>query len=383
MKRICPVCSGNEWSAYFHSKNGKIMTGDQRIGEGKLDKVICNGCGVVSNKDQFTDQELETLYGEEYELNTYGREEHLFFTENGPIPRSQVFADWITPHFNISQGKATEVGCGEGLLLQKMQKNLPEIKFKGIDGSAKAISLAKAKKLDVRQALILNKDDVIEQSDVIFLMNVIEHVEDLDGTIEALKNSITEKGRIIFCLPIQEFGGYDIVFAEHVWHFTTEHFKKVLNNNGLSTIHQDSKHPINHGIGLFVCEKSVSKVDTSTPNETLTLSNTRDYWNRCFNEFNELIEGKNLGRVAVFGSGEVLTLFLTFSNLQKCNIVASIDQTPSKIGTTKHNIPIEDIDWLEKNSVDAVILCLNQKYYDVVKEKLSAYNIELVLGVYS
>lgn len=379
--RTCPVCQSENWEDFYQSDTGKIMTGDQRIGSGTLQKIICSGCGVVANKNPFTDNELEVLYGEEYELNTYGREEHLFYTPNGPVPRSQVFTDWIAPHVLPDSKRVTEIGCGEGLFLQKMKNKLPGKTFIGYDGSKKAAALAQKKGLQVEHKLFLSDKDKVSETDVIILINVIEHIENINGLIQSLKKSLSSKGRIIFTLPIQEFGGYDLFFAEHVWHFTTTHFKKILQNNGLNLLYNDSGHPINHGIGLFVCDNNNLSFSNEEINERHVQEKTRDYWSKCFEDINLQIKKNNYKNVAVFGSGEVFTLFSAFSKFGSLNIVACIDQTPSKIGTFKHGVPIYDIDWLKDNKIDALFLATNKKYFSVINEKLKPYNIKNIISL--
>ncbi|PCJ89775.1 MAG: hypothetical protein COA57_01060 [Flavobacteriales bacterium] len=375
--RRCPVCDSVEWDKFFATHTDRIMTGDQRIGSGNLNKIICKNCGTVANKDPFTNEELELLYGKEYELNTLGREEHLFFTKNGPVARSQVFCDWIQPHFPKQFETLIEIGCGEGRLLEKIKKSFSNKNIKGFDGSHKAVTLGKAKGLNITQKLILTEKDAVPNSDVILLINVIEHIENIPGIIKTLIEALTERGRIIFCLPIQDYGGYDLVFAEHVWHFTVNHIIALLHKNGLRVIHAESNHPINHGIGLFVCEKGITK-NIPTPKEHRTQKNTINFWKSRFEKLNDWLINQKFEKIAVFGSGEVFTLFLTFTSLGDQNIVACIDETPSKIGTKKHGIPIYNIDWLEANVVEAVFLAINSKYYEQVENKLKQYDV----GIY-
>ncbi|MFH1004439.1 MAG: class I SAM-dependent methyltransferase [Bacteroidota bacterium] len=372
----CPICNGLVWNSFFNTSTGRIMTGDQRIGNGNLEKIICAQCGVVSNKKTFTDDEIELLYGKEYELNTFEREEHLFFTPNGPIPRSQVFADWLIPHFPKQFETLTEIGCGEGLLLEKIKKIFPNKNLLGFDGSIKATELGRKKGLNIKQKLFLPNDNKLLESDVILLINVIEHIEDICGMIRSISTSLKKGGRIIFCLPIQDYGGYDLFFAEHVWHFTTRHINHLLKNLNLNVIHQDSNHSINHGIGLFICEHN-GKTNNDFPKEHTILENTFAYWKNNFDSINEQINKEKFKRIAVFGSGEVLTLFFTFTSLGSQNIVACIDETPSKIGTLKHGIPISNIDWFEKNSADAVFLTVNKKYHQMIKNKLAKYHLNI------
>ena len=381
--KICPVCKKKSWSYYLQSNNDRIITGDQRITDGNLDKVICKICGTVTNRMPFTVTEIKKLYGEEYELNTHGREEHVFYTDNGPKVRSQVFANWITPFITKETKVITEVGCGEGLFIEKMKRLFPLKVFLGIDGSEKAVKLAREKKLKVDKKLIMSREDTIQKSDIIILINVIEHVEDIYGTIEALKNSLNDNGKIIFCLPIQEYGGYDILFAEHVWHFTTNQFKNVLQNNGLKIIYNDSNHKVNHGIGLFVCGINCGdKLINSIENTNKRMIEIRDFWLNSFKQLDQAIKSIKNNKIAIFGSGELFTLFYAYSKLCSVNTLICIDETPGKSGSKKHGLKIVDITWLSENTIDVIVICTNKKYFNQIKKKLNLFKIKKYIEVY-
>jgi hypothetical protein len=85
--RVCPACGGSRWEELLHVRTGRIMTGDQRIVPGDLHKIRCADCGVAANARVLSDADLDHLYGDEYILNTQGREEHRFYTASGPVPR--------------------------------------------------------------------------------------------------------------------------------------------------------------------------------------------------------------------------------------------------------------------------------------------------------
>ena len=355
------------------------MTGDQRIGAGNLKKIQCDLCGVGANADEFSEAEIETLYGFDYELNTYGREEHLFFTNDGAISRSQVFYEWISPHIPQSANSLLEVGCGEGMLLSKIAEHNPNIRCQGVDGSKKAIELARKKGLNVVQGLIHGQQDQLPRVDCLMLINVIEHIEDLTGVFTVLRNALRDQGRIIFCLPIQDYGGYDIVFAEHVWHFTTTQFMRLVQINGLEVLHQDSEHPINHGIGLFVCKKAVQPlVPLPITDERFVLQESLKKWRTVFNQVNESLSKYKYQSIAVFGSGEVFTLLLAFTHLGKIEIKFIVDETKSKQGSEKHGIQIVGLEELFVQNPSLLVVTTNPKYNDLIKKKIKGWSGTLI-----
>ena len=375
MQRVCPVSGSSNWVSVFESETGRIITGDQRICSGNLEKVICPESGVISNKNRFPDYDIEILYGEEYELNVLGKEEHFFYTESGPKARSEVFFDWIQPHLPESFSSLIEIGCGEGNLLSRISEKFPEKSVSGIDGSFKAVKLAEAKGLNVQRKLILGNED-LPLADLYLLVNVIEHVEDISLFINNLKQSLAANGRIIFCLPVQDYGGYDIFFYEHVWHFTSKHFERVLSNNGLKLIYSDINHPVNHGIGLFVCEPSQVSTEYSTEFYSDIIQKNLDFWLANFKGLNNFLNQNSFESITVFGAGEVSTLFLAFSDLSKQNVIACIDDTKPE-GMLKHGIPVYPSSWLDTHQTDLLLLAVNKKYYPIIEEKLKHLHITI------
>ncbi len=356
------------------------MTGDQRIGTGTLAKVLCVSCGVIANRDQFTAADVELLYGEAYELNTLGREEHMFYTAAGPVARSQAFCDWIMPHVPETARRLVEIGCGEGRLLEKLQQQRPSMAMCGLDGSRRAVALGRARGLDIHQQLLLGGAP-LEPADVLLLVNVIEHVEDIPGVMAQLTDSLRPGGRIIFCLPIQDYGGYDMFFAEHVWHVTALQFHRIAARHGLRVLASDTEHPVNHGIGLFVCEVAGRDESAASATNVIEVIDQGDLqrhnlsvWQQAFERVDQWLDSRRGARLAVFGGGEVYTLFVTFTTLGDGAVVACIDDTKPE-GTLKHGVPVHPTAWLATHPVDALLLAVNRKYHDMVMAKVAPYGV--------
>jgi SAM-dependent methyltransferase len=381
MTRICPACGGSAWEPFLESDSGRILTGDQRIEPGYLSKTICAACGVVANKYPLDDDELRVLYGEAYQLNTYGREEHLFFTAQGALPRSQVIFEWLVQFLPERAQSILEIGCGEGNVLTRFAALDRPLHITGFEGSRKAAELAQSKGLDVRNELILSADQSIPRSDFVFSYNVLEHIENIDSFISVLSSACTPNGQIVFGLPVQDERGYDLFFAEHVWHFTTGHVKQLLERRGLRVEHVEANHPVNRGAGLFVCTVARANEPSASQGSTASWRNiqiaNRDYWLDLFNKSNDFL--KNIdGQLAVYGSGEVLSLLMCHTILGEKDIVACIDENPDKVGTRKHGIPVYDPRYLESHPVDAVLLTVNPRYNKQIRAKLAPLNVRVL-----
>ena len=375
--RVCPLCDANDWLPFLTTHNGRIMTGDQRIVSGDLQKVSCSQCGCVANAYEHTDAQLDSLYGEEYTLNTMGGEEHQFFLSDGPVPRSKIFFDWILPYVPNRFTSLLEIGCGSGNVLQRFCQHFPDRNIRGLDGSYRACEIAREKGLVVDRLLINDATTEIPPAEVILSIAVLEHVEDILWFLATLMRGLNRGGRMIFCVPVQDELGYDIFFAEHVWHFTFRQWIALFERCGLTVAHAEHRHPVNSGFGLFVCEKGSQKKTVKIGNEPSTVIRNRDHWQTHLNRIDRWLGRHPNDRLALFGSGEVATLFLTFTSLGERNVVACIDEDPEKIGTEKHGIPVYGVDWLAEGAVDAVLLTINPRYHGQVVEKLKPFDLNI------
>ncbi|KAB2878371.1 class I SAM-dependent methyltransferase [bacterium] len=374
MMRICPLTGSSDFTTYYKSSEDRVMTSDQRIIPGKLHKIIFLKSGIVANAHTFSNEELYAIYGTEYELNTSESDEHIFYTESGPISRSQVYFEWIRPYFPNTFESLVEVGCGEGRVLEKIAVENPDRKIIGFDGSHKAANLGKRRGLKISQKLIF-KEEELPKSDVFVLLGVMEHIEDIGNLLTILINSLTENGRIILSVPVQNNLAYDFLFADHVWHFTTAQFKDLLNKYGLDVIHVDDNHKINHGFGLFVCEKKVINA-ISTANDKEIMLRNLEFWKSKFSNFDIWIGKQILRKIAVFGASEIFTLFMAYTALGKQHIIACIDDT-KKDGDLKHGIPIHHSEWLRENEVELLLLAVNKKYHKMIEEKFAGLNLNI------
>jgi 2-polyprenyl-3-methyl-5-hydroxy-6-metoxy-1,4-benzoquinol methylase len=372
--RVCPITCSNKFELFYTSSHGKVMTSDQRILPGILQKIIFKSSGVVANLEEFSEEKLSQIYQSEYILNTSGAEEHIFYTSQGSISRSKVYFDWIMPFINMDFKSLVEIGSGEGRVLQKVAEGFPNLDVTGFDGSNKAVDLAQKKGLRISQKLIFEQE-VLPKADIYLLLGVLEHIENIESFLANIINSINDRGRLILSIPIQDYLAYDIFFADHIWHFTSSQFEAFLNRMGLDVIHKDIKHPINHGFGLFVCEKVGISSNNFIP-DSKTHKDNLQYWDSCFKNVNELIRKYIDRKITLFGASEILTLFMANTLLNDVKIDACIDDTKPE-GMLKHGIPVYPSSWLEHNQTDLLLLAVNKKYYPMIEEKFKHLNLNI------
>ncbi|MEJ1935980.1 class I SAM-dependent methyltransferase, partial [Nostoc sp. NIES-2111] len=306
-------------------------------------KVACDGCGLIRNREALHQVDASEFYSTNYALNTSKGEEHQFFVGGIPIPRSKVVFDWIADLLPRHFTSILEIGCGEGNVLARFREGYQGVQLAGIEGSEPAAAIARTKGLDVSTGLVLPGQPSLPKADVVFSYGVLEHVEDVNYFLDVVRAACGSDGITIIGTPIMDEGGYDIFFADHVWHFHELHLVRLLENRGFQILDIRTRHPVNSGFALVSAKPSSSfhEVTPLAVSVSLTsLANERDRWLLNFESLNNKLEPLMGRPIAVYGAGEVMSLLMAYTRLGDCQIKVFFDEDSGKIGLTKHGITI-------------------------------------------
>ena len=147
--------------------------------------------------------------------------------------------------FNIPAGRVIEVGCGSGVILAQLAKRLgPASVLKGYDISPQAIQIA-VKKETERLKFFLGDVAAMggENADLILVIDVAEHVDDIYSFLRVLRPS----GRhFIFHIPLDlscrtvlkpHIMLQQRTSVGHIHYFTEETALWLLNDTGYTTEH--------------------------------------------------------------------------------------------------------------------------------------------------
>lgn len=137
---------------------------------------------------------------------------------------------------DLPAGKALEIGCGAGDLCETLFHLGYTIE--GIDFSDEAIAVCRERLKEIINdpRIKIHFADFFtlsETYDVIFMMEVLEHLEDDQGALKKIHELIKPQGHLLLSVPANQkwFGPYDR-YAGHYRRYNRPDLTKLLNDSG-------------------------------------------------------------------------------------------------------------------------------------------------------
>ena len=180
---------------------------------------------------------------ERYVNGTYFEEAPNWHAEDSPWKAAQVSK--ILTRNRVNTRSITDIGCGVGVVLTELQRDLPEdASLMGFDVSPQAIALAKIKEnktLHFREGDFFQEDSTFQ--DVVLVLDVLEHVEDYLGFLEQIKG---RAAWAVFHIPLDISvlgvlrGSQPMLYMRekfgHLHYFTKETALATLNSVGFAVV---------------------------------------------------------------------------------------------------------------------------------------------------
>lgn len=214
MKNVC-ACGSNEFKVLFNAKFNKKI-------------VKCNSCGLV---------------------RIYPFTEHNYSEDNPEyyIKNEKLFEIYMKEIFDIvkkykKKGKVLDVGCNIGLLLKIFEKDGWDAI--GIELSEKAANYAIKEGHKVFQKELGEIKFNRNSFDVITLVHVLEHIENLNGFLDKVRKNLKRNGLLIVSAPnfnslsakVLRSRWAHLHSEQHLWYFTRETLSSILENKGFKVI---------------------------------------------------------------------------------------------------------------------------------------------------
>ncbi len=94
-----------------------------------------------------------------------------------------------------------DIGCGEGITLEKVQRLFPDRKVFGIENLLENIEICRNHGCDIEQGDVYDLPLSPESVNCVFFMEVIEHLEHPEIAIQEIHRVLTPGGRLVIVFP--------------------------------------------------------------------------------------------------------------------------------------------------------------------------------------
>lgn len=248
----CPVCSGTKFSPFLSCK-------DYTVSRETFTIVRCEACGFRFTNPRPTEKEITKYYESEEYISHSGTNRGVVNKLYGMVRNYTIRKKVQLINQQIQNSKSQirnilDIGCGTGEFLNACKENGWSVT--GIEPSP--IARENAKKNfgidfypDVFSPLFLRNNRAVSEGyarksaggeafSLITMWHVLEHVHQLNKTIEQIKKILAENGSLIIAVPncnswdAKKYGefwaAYDV--PRHLYHFTKTDIEKLFSQFG-------------------------------------------------------------------------------------------------------------------------------------------------------
>lgn len=259
--------------------------------------------------------------------------------------------------YNLIGKTCMEFGCGDGAYLSVLQNT--GMKAHGLENAAKAVRACVSKNLRVEQGFAEKERRFGQDAyDAFFVFSYLEHIPSIRDFLATVALNMRDGAVGLVEVPdfgmIADKGLFCEIVPDHIFYFTADTFKRVLENNGFNVLSCTS---IWHG---YILSAEVQK------RRYYDLSHFLDAEKLVKEKVNKYLESRR--RVAVWGAGHQSFALLAMAGIGG-RIAYIVDSAPFKQGrySPVTHIPIFAPEILNSDPVEALIV-IGGSYSDEIAE---------------
>ena len=372
VKRGCDVCGS---ASFVRICEQRFATFDDRSSLLGYDVVACARCGFV-----YADGIPEQADYDRYYRDMSKYEESAGFSPAELLYYRRVVAG-IAERLPDRAARLLDVGSAGGDALALFGK-IGYTNLTGFDPSPRCAEIARTRHgLRVINTPISQMPFVGEQFDVIMLSGVLEHLRNLDETLNELHKLLSPTGAFWFGVPdARRFtehveSPYQHFSLEHINFFTLHSLEALLARAGFALA--DAWEDVhNHGAMPEPVLNAVFRAATITPsctNDTGGRESVQRYAaaSQCLerklqDSIVRIVECRT--PVVVWGTGSLTLHLLTTPRFRELNIVAFVDKNANYWGKSIANVPVLSPE--QARSLSALILVISYSFENEIATEI-------------
>lgn len=225
----CPICSNNLF-------NNVLVAQDYLVSNESFAITECTNCHLRITSPRPSNAELNKYYQSDNYISHTGKANNPINLIYKLVRAFTLRQKYRLINKRVSMGTILDFGCGTGDLLHYFQKKGWNIN--GVEPDLKARQIASKK---TNTEILSDLPESKTKYSAITLWHVLEHLPNLNSTIEKLKSMLDKKGRIFVAVPNYEsfdaqyykeyWAAYDL--PRHLYHFTPKTMKKLMKRHKL------------------------------------------------------------------------------------------------------------------------------------------------------
>ena len=305
-KSVCPLCGGFRLHLPIPFV-GRALVSDGRVLEVSLEKGSCLSCGLVSHVNQLSADRVRKVYRENYALASA--------SPSSDQHRAQGYADVLTQLVPPAR-TVLEIGCGSGALLRELEGRWPEASLFGVD-PALPEGLTQNNRIRFERGFLESYAGG-GPLDLIFAVNVIEHVSSVTTFFTRVAGLLSSEGQLALVCPASHPPNLELVFHDHLHTFTSDAFAMAARSAGLAvTRHSDRVERLGDFQFVLLRRSGTRTIETlpESREEAISLSTARTGYLKawCNMEATLLSRTALASRTVLFGAGQMAALLRAYA----------------------------------------------------------------------
>jgi 2-polyprenyl-3-methyl-5-hydroxy-6-metoxy-1,4-benzoquinol methylase len=230
----CPICESTKHKIFLSVKDNSVSKEDFNI-------IECDCCGFKYTNPRPEENKIGKYYqSEEYVSHNDSNKGFI----NGIYQLVKKYTLWKKLNLMVQisgkkTGKLLDYGCGTGDFIKILQDVKWEVSGLEPDEGARKLAQNKVGEARVNDLSKLNSLD--NKYDVITCWHVVEHIHELNSTLEKLIAAMHPNGKLVIAVP--NITSYDSLHYKefwaaldvprHLYHFRPSDIENLAKNHGL------------------------------------------------------------------------------------------------------------------------------------------------------
>ncbi|MBF0269670.1 MAG: class I SAM-dependent methyltransferase [Alphaproteobacteria bacterium] len=213
------------------------VTSDARPWPAGGELAVCRDCGLVQHPDTLSWRaEAAAIYAEYgFYLQADGAEQAVFVSGQPRRRSEQVLDSALAVLALPEQGRAVDIGCGNGGMLTALSSRLPGWRLTGYDQDNRSAKLVEA----IPGVEVLHVGPLGSLAglfDFATLAHSLEHFQHPAKTLAAIRRQLTPDGALLVEVPDHRANPFDLVLADHACHFSPATLDATLRAGGFDPL---------------------------------------------------------------------------------------------------------------------------------------------------